>query len=545
MKTASPDAPPLPTVQIQGIPFEEVPQFSRRDRAYVLADPTLRPFYKYPFELEAFARVIEDKKRQPVNRRLLVEVLLEQLEGLDEAPAVLENVQRLSDERTFTIVTAHQPCLFTGPLYYVVKIFSTLHLAAALERRFPEYRFVPVFVSGSEDHDFEEINHISVFGRELRWNAPAGGPVGKLPTHTLSEVLKQLETILGKGEHAQRIFQLIHRTHTAHPTYGRAVQAFVHSLFKDFGLVVLDMSHPKLKAAFAPIIEEELFEQPSHRLIEQTVEELEAIGFKEQAHPREINFFYLPDGRRERIVEENGAFHVLNTGLRFSPEEMKAEIAAHPERFSPNVVMRPIYQEFTLPNLAYVGGGGELAYWMERKRQFEHFGVNFPMLVRRNSILWIDRTQQRRMRKLELTPRDLLLDSEALVKNYIAQHAEHEISLSEEKESLRSLFESIARKAAALDPGLEKGVWAEHARQLKSLEHLETKLVRAEKQRHETALNQLRNLKEKLFPGNGLQERRENFLSLYVRHGEALFDLLLQTLDPFRKELLVFEEMEN
>ncbi|RMF32017.1 MAG: bacillithiol biosynthesis cysteine-adding enzyme BshC [Bacteroidetes bacterium] len=542
MKEAGTDAPPLPAVQVRGIPFEEVPQFSKRDRAYVSGDPALRPFYKYPFELEAFAQAIEDKKRQPVNRELLVEVLLEQLKGLEEAPAVAANVQLLKEGRTFTVVTAHQPCLFTGPLYYVVKIFSTLHLAAALQRHYPDYRFVPVFVSGSEDHDFEEINHAYVFGKELRWEAPAGGPVGKLPTHTLKGVLQQLEEILGQSESAQRIFQRIAHTHTAHPTYGRAVQAFVHSLFKDFGLVVLDMSHPKLKAAFAPLIEEEIFQQPSHRLIESTVRELEAAGFQEQAHPREINFFYLPDGRRERIVEENGTFHVLNTELRFSPAEMKAEIAAHPERFSPNVVMRPIYQEFALPNLAYIGGGGELAYWMERKRQFEHFGVNFPMLVRRNSLLWIDRTQHRRMRKLGLTPRDLLLDTETLVKQYLARHAVHEISLAEEKAELRRLFEAIARKAAALDTGLEKGVWAEHARQLKSLEHLETKLVRAEKQRHETALNQLRNLKEKLFPGNGLQERRENFLSLFTRYGEAFFDLLFLTLDPFRKELLVFED---
>jgi bacillithiol biosynthesis cysteine-adding enzyme BshC len=245
---------------------------------------------------------------------------------------------------------------------------------------------------------------------------------------------------------------------------------------------------------------------------------------------------------RERIELENGVYSVVNTDLTFTESALLEELEAHPERFSPNVVMRPLYQESILPNLAYIGGGGELAYWLERKRQFEHFGINFPMLVRRNSVVWIDGNSAKRMEKLGLDLNALLGDTEDLVKTWVHEKSEQELSLSAEKQALSKLFESIVQKAEATDPTLAGAVKAEEARQIKSLEQLEVRLVRAQKQRFETEINQLRGLKEKLFPGNGLQERYDNFIPHYLRNGETFFDVLLENLDPLRTDLIVIQE---
>ena len=201
--------------------------------------------------------------------------------------------------------------------------------------------------------------------------------------------------------------------------------------------------------------------------------------------------------------------------------------------------MRPLYQEQILPNLAYIGGGGEIAYWLERKEQFAHFGLNFPMLIRRNSVLWLDAGTQKRMKKLGLEVDDLFVETEALLKRFIKQNTESELSLAEEKEQHQKLFEAIKYKAQEIDPTLAKTVAAEQAKQLNILNQLEGRLMRAEKQKHEVALNQIRSLKEKLFPKNGLQERHDNFLAFYLQHGRGFFDTLLEHLNPLEEGFVV------
>lgn len=524
------------------LPFEEIPQFAGRDKAYTLQDPRLRPFYQYPANLESFARVIEDKSRENSPRELLVSVLRRQYSNMERTPAIEKNIEALLSPSTFTVVTAHQPALFTGPLYYIYKIVSTIRLAKAVSSAYSDVHVVPVMITGGEDHDFEEVNHAHLFGKKLVWENQESGSVGRMRIASLRPVLDELLQLLGDSDAAQRLRKKLDLAFNRHEIYGQAMQAFVSSLFKDYGLLVVNMDDAGLKRHFIPHMRRELLERPSLGLVGQTQAELEALGFSAQAFARPVNLFYLSEGLRERIEFEDGIFKVINTSLTFTETALLEELGAHPERFSPNVVMRPIYQESILPNLAYVGGGGELAYWLERKRQFEHFGVNFPMLVRRNSVVWIDSNSSKRMDKLGLDLRALLGDTEDLVKNWVHEKSEQELSLSAEKEALARVFGSIVQKAEATDPTLAGAVKAEEARQIKSIEQLEVRLVRAQKQRFETELNQLRSLKEKLFPGNGLQERYDNFVPYYLRHGDAFFDLLIENLDPLRTDLVVIQE---
>lgn len=527
---------------VSTIPFDEIPQFSGRDKAYALQDQRLLPFYKYSANLEAFARVIEDKSSDHTPRELLVSVLRQQYSDLDTSPAIEQNIQSLLRPDTYTVATAHQPALFTGPLYFIYKIISTIRLAREIGASYPDVRVVPVMISGGEDHDFEEINHVNLFGKRLVWENQESGSVGRMKTESLEPILGELRQLLGNSETALALWDKIERAFKGRASYGKAMQSFVSGLFKDFGLLVINMDHPDLKRHFIPIMRRELLERPSQALVEQTQSELEALGFPAQAFARPINLFYLADGLRERIELEGGMYKVVNTDMAFSEKALLEELEAHPERFSPNVVMRPLYQESVLPNLAYVGGGGELAYWLERKRQFEYFGLNFPMLVRRNSVLWIDANASKRMEKLGLDVRDLSGDTEELVKAWVHDRSEQELSLYLEKDALAKVFEGIVQKAEATDPTLVGAVRAEEAKQARSLEQLEIRLVRAQKQRFETELSQLRALKEKLFPGNGLQERHDNFIPFYLRHGEALFSTLLENLNPLDSGLVVIQE---
>ncbi|MEM8907956.1 MAG: bacillithiol biosynthesis BshC, partial [Bacteroidota bacterium] len=169
-------------MQVYKIPFSDVPQLSARDKAYAAEHEGLRAFYKYPVSIEAFAQVIKDKQATPTDRTLLVNVLKEQYAQLSVEPAVQANIKQLADAQTFTLTTAHQPSLLTGPLYYIYKIISTINLAKRLRDFYPDYHFVPVFITGGEDHDFEEVQNAHLFNRTLTWENTETGSVGLMKT---------------------------------------------------------------------------------------------------------------------------------------------------------------------------------------------------------------------------------------------------------------------------------------------------------------------------------------------------------------------------
>ncbi|HHS95252.1 MAG TPA: bacillithiol biosynthesis cysteine-adding enzyme BshC [Phaeodactylibacter sp.] len=530
------------SLEYDRIPLSEIPQFSKRDLAYIREDAALRPFYKYTVHIDSFAQVIADKEKENIPRELLVEVLEGQYASLSENEKVNANIRALSAKNCFTVVTAHQPVLFTGPLYYIYKILSTIRLTKELTAHYPAYRFVPVFVSGAEDHDFEEVNHATIFGKKLIWENDEKGPVGKMSTRSLVPVLKVLKEILGEHGAAKQIYTLIENAYTSKDSYGEATLELVHELFKDFGLVVLDMSHPKLKQVAIPIFERELLESPSEGLVKESIEALKERGYKAQAMPREINLFYIKEQLRERTVREKGKYRVLNTDIEFSKEEIVKELHKYPERFSPNVILRPLYQELILPNLGYVGGGGEIAYWLERKKQFEYFGINFPMLIRRSSAMILSRSAMKKKEKLGLSVSDLFSDSEELIKTYLHKNAETNLHLDKERARLVQIYEGIAQKAKEVDPTLERAVKAEASKQEKSLRQLEARFVKAEKRKQDLQVSQLRKLQEQLFPQHSLQERKVNFLSFYTNIGEGLFKEMEAALNPLQKDFLIFQE---
>ncbi len=524
---------------IDRIPFPEVPQFSKRDVAYATAADSLRPFFKYEVNLDAFAQVMKDKAKDNTNRQLLVSELQQQYAGLKNTEAALTQVQSLLEGNAFTVITAHQPSLFTGPMYFIHKICSTINLARQLNERHPDQHIVPVFIMGGEDHDFEEINHTRLHGRMIEWDTEAGGSVARLSTASLAPALSALQEIIGSEFSPEDIYRRLHKAYSSHEEYGAATVAFVHDLFGKYGLVVADMSRTAFKAAFRPIMEREIFEQLSQPLIEKAQAELTAAGFSGQAHARDINLFYLSPGRRDRIVFQDGVYGVLDTSQLFTEAEFRQELNDHPERFSPNVVMRPLFQELIFPNLAYIGGGGEIAYWLERKEQFAAFGLNFPMLIRRNSVLWIDAKSQKKLNRIQLDYRELFREPDLIIRDYVAKHSANELSLTPELAQLSDLFNSMALKSIAIDPTLEKAALAEHARQSKIIAQFETRLRRIEKTKFSDALDIIREMKDKLFPKNGLQERTDNFLNVYLEEGEAMFETLIEALDPLTEGMVV------
>jgi len=525
--------------------YEHLSQFSKTDKAYLALDNKLDYFYKFRPEFASFKEAIELRKSFATDRKTLAKVIENQYKSIEAEEAGKQLSQLIIQPNTYTVTTAHQPSLLLGPLYYVYKILHTVLLSRQLKDKYPEYQFIPTFVIGGEDHDFEEVNHTYLYHKKIEWTTQQSGSVGLFDTKELKDVLLQLQDILPQNQNREQLITILEKAYLGQNRYFEAAQSFIHQLFGHLGVLVIHMYDENLKAIFKSVLKDELLHQSSQKLVQQTVDALEASGFKNQAFVRDINLFYILPQSRERIVIEEGIYKVLNTDKEFTQEAILEETEQFPNRFSPNVVLRPLFQEMILPNLAYIGGGGEIAYWLERKQQFEYYGVPFPILIRRQSALILDKDVIKKIHKLGIAQNDLFLPIDTIIKDYIFLKFGENLTLQTQKESLQQIYNEISQLAEKIDPTLRQAVLADATKQVNNLESWESRLIRTLKQKQETAVNQLKNLNQRLFPNGGLQERHDNFIPYFAKYGFTFFDVLLEHFKAFDNEFLVLSEHED
>lgn len=517
------------------ITYQNSGYFSKLIIDYLDEKPELRPLYhRYP-KIEHFKAQIEEKANSfngddNFKRQVLVTELEKQYQNFEISETTSNNIKLLKHSNTFTITTGHQLNLFTGPLYFLYKIISTLNLCKELKLAYPAYHFVPIYWMATEDHDFEEINYFNFKGKKIKWNRDSFGPVGRLSTDGLEDVLKQFSDELGIGDNAAFLGELFQKSYLENKNLADATRFLANELFKNEGLVILDGDSKALKQLFVPYVKEELLNQTSYKNVSETIRNLEPYTI--QVNPREINLFYLEDNLRERIVFEEEKYKVLSTQIEFTREEILVELENHPEKFSPNVILRPLYQEVVLPNLCYIGGGGEIAYWFELKSNFEAQQVTFPILLLRNSVLLITQKQNKKIDKLELSWSDLFGSQEHLFNLKTKQLSSIKIDFSEQKAHLKKQFEQLYEIAYQTDQSFVGAVKAQEAKQIKGLEHLEKRLLKAEKRVLHEQLQRIKQVQDGLFPHQSLQERQVNFSEFYVDFGAKLLRSLYQNLRP-------------
>ncbi|HVB02573.1 MAG TPA: bacillithiol biosynthesis cysteine-adding enzyme BshC [Chitinophagaceae bacterium] len=523
------------------IPYASTGYFSSLILDYLEEKENLRPFYQYSPIHPDFDTIIRNRRQFPVDRELLVRELQRQYQGLDTSERVKANIEQLRFPDTFTVCTAHQPNIFTGYLYVIYKLIQAIRLADDLKKKYPDLHFVPVYYMGSEDADLQELNKIRISGKTLSWETPQTGAVGRMNTEGLDRLIGEIRENIPHGEHAANLMALFENAYLQQVNIQQAFLHLVNALFGHFGLVVLIADTPAFKQQFLPVIREELFHSPSRKILGTTIESLSA-QYHIQAKPREINLFYLEGQIRERLIQDKDGWRVMNTSLTFSPAALETALITHPERFSPNVILRGLLQESILPNLVFIGGGGELSYWLELKGLFDHFNIPYPLLLLRNSVCWIDPQSQSRLEKLGITPADLFLPAEQLITDFVRRNTTTGLDLIAEKEQVLQVFDQLATRAAQTDPTLVEAVHAQRAKAMKALDKVALKLLRAQKKKMLLRTDQIRAARDKLFPGNSLQERTENMIPYYVRYGPEYLDILYHALDPMSNQFLFLLE---
>jgi bacillithiol synthase len=516
---------------------KEIPFLSELQNKIAYEQESLKAFINEPFSEDAFTESIAVRKKQfpKKNREYLVRIIKEQYSSLPTtAPSTID---LLSEENTFTVTTGHQLNLFTGPLYFFYKIAHTIKLAQELKIKHPSCKFIPIYWLASEDHDFEEINHFSIFNQRVEWQTNQVGPVG---TFELENWTKWQDELMALFPNEKEKIAHLCSIYTG-DNLAEATRNLVNYFFGSHGLVCVDGNHGELKKLFRKTMVKDVLSSFSEIAVKKTNEQLIEFSINPQVFPRPINLFFMEKDCRERLIPINGKISIKGKG-EFLPMEIVALLEKRPELFSPNVVLRPVYQETILPNLAYIGGGGELAYWLQLKGVFDALELPFPLLNLRNSFQFIDSSMQKKMNQLGFDFSDFFKDKEELKKEYVLKNTVTELDFSAVDLLTQQIEEDLSKKASVIDHSLNGFVGSEMTRVKKAIDSIQKRLLKAEKQKFENELNRIDKLYSQLFPNNGLQERHENFLSMYFKFGDEFVNQLIDLSEPFQMDFKVICE---
>ena len=521
----------------QNISLDLSGQVSNLILDYIAEKEAIQPFYIYKNNKEGFRKKIEATEFSREKRELLVQQLKSQYSKNEiDLP---KQTDSLLDDNTFVITTGHQLCLFGGPQYFIHKIVSTIKLTKQLKELFPTKNFLPLFWLASEDHDFDEINHAHISQQTLQSETELKGAVGRLPMSIFENSYRDLYDLLGnRANEIKELFDV----NFENKSLARVTTEWVQKLFKDEELIIVDGDDIELKRSFIPTIKKELLDKGSFNQINTTSEELKQLGFKAQVTPREINLFYLKDNLRERIVLEGATYKILNTDFTFSEQEILEELDRHPERFSPNAVFRPVYQEAVLPNLAYIGGPGELAYWLQLKSNFKNLQTPFPVLVLRDLFVPADEKTLINLEKLNLNLIDFFSNEDDLIKSYLKNNSLTHITFEEELNQLEKLKDQTLSKVTTIDKSLRDMVEAEFTKMKKRIIHINLKTQRSIKKREEVSINRIKIIKAKITPNGKLAERKENFIPIYLKNPDNYIQDLISLSNPFISEIKIFKQ---
>lgn len=525
--------------KVTHIPFFKTGYFSKTMIDYINQEKSIEPFYHNFPSFDGFQKQMVERSGFPVEtRKVLMEVLKEQYIKFETSESTFEHIELLSKSNTFTVTTGHQLNLFTGPLYFLYKIISTINLCEDLSEKFPDKNFVPVYWMATEDHDFDEINYFNFKGTKVVWNREDGGAVGRFSTAGLKEVFDQFSKHLGPSRNATYVKNLFEKAYLEHTNLSEATRYIANELFGPYGLVVIDADDHRLKQLFVPYMKQELQRNTSYKKVTQSASLL-GKNYKVQVNPREINLFYLGEDSRERIIKEDDSYSVNGTNISWTEAQLLDHLEEAPDRFSPNVILRPLYQEVILPNLCYIGGGGELAYWLELKSFFDSVDVPFPILLLRNSVLLVSEKQAKKLDNLSISLEEIFQKQNDLLANKVRENSEIQFNFGDASELLNQQFLALRRVAEKTDASFIGAVDAQFKKQTNGLKNLEKRLLRAEKRKQVDLVERITDLQNALFPNQSLEERQRNFSEFYLEYGPQLISALKESLKPLQLEFTV------
>ena len=468
------------------------------------------------------SQFLEQRDLDLKKRKIVFNAIKQQY--LDTDLSVPNNLDKLSKKGCFTITTGHQLCVFGGPQYFIHKIISVIKIAKGLKNKFPNNDFVPVFWMASEDHDFKEISNLNIFNKELKVEKEDSIAVGKLSPAIFKPILEELKVIFKNDDRFNELAKIFNQALNKQ-NWSQATRYWLAKLFAENDLIIIDPDDKALKELFASTMNDEISNQFIFRSVNSTNDKLEKLGYQPKINPRELNLFYLSEDKRNRIIFKDNLFHIGD--LVFSKNELQQKLTKNPELFSPNVLLRPLYQETILPNLVYVAGPSEITYWAQLKESFDSVGLHYPAVVLRDHFSWMTQKQIDNWLKLGFLMEDLVKKESDLVKKFLLNNFNNDFSINDEQSLLVNLENSLSKKVEKIDSTLVPSVKGMVKGMNKDLNKIQQKLTQSIKRNQEQQINQIRKINSLIVEKGALKERSANFIDPFINSSKDYLESLI------------------
>lgn len=501
---------------------------------YLTNYPSVQQFYAGDFQNDNdWQHIIEKVLQRPLDRSRLVQILSEQNRNFHCGVRTLANIDSLLNDNTVAIVTGQQVGLFTGPLYTVFKTLTTLKLVERLTKKFSNYNFVPVFWLEGEDHDYEEVSSIKIINGAndvVKIEYPIGkkevdqnvGAVGRLKfNESIQELFARVEESTIQTEFKSKVLELFRTAYQKGMTFNRAFVHLMNVLLEDSGLIFLDPNDREVKQLVQPIFERELRETPKFcQLVVDQSAELEK-QYHAQVKPKPLNLFFFHNEGRYLLEPRGEEYSLKGTRQKLSKEQVAQFVANEPERFSPNVVLRPLCQDWLLPTAAYVAGPSEIAYFAQLKPLYAELGLQLPIIYPRASITILEEKVEKVLDRFSLPLLDFFRDVEIVKEKVVGQVSKVSVDelFGETTASIRETMSQLREGLKEIDPTLVGALENVQNKFSSNMEHLKNKAIEAQKRQHEVALRQIEKAANHIYPSSNLQERELNILHFLNKYG--------------------------
>ena len=476
-------------------------------------------------------------------RQILVKSLQKQYSKIEISKKTLKNISSLLEPNTFCITTAHQINLFSGPLMVIYKIAQVISISNQLNSDSDNFKYVPVLWIATEDHDFEEISEINLNQKKIKWEINSNNlPVGEIEINNFKNVLRDYKDSIIDYNFKENIEEIIDNSYKEGDTLSISTLKFINSLFSEHGLIIIDANKKDLKSLFTDQLKNEIdnfsCKEKTSSQISQLKKDFES--FKVQVNPSDINFFKLTDKGRKRIRYDKKLYNVDDENS-YNKDEILNLIDKSPELFSPNAIMRPLYQEIVLPNVCYVGGPNELRYWMQLKTYFDDNKVQFPILKLRNSAYIIDSKTSKKIKNSGIEIKYFIGELNELLNYKIENTSSMKVNFDSLRSNLSLQFDELRKVSLETDKSFVGALNAQEKKQKKGIDDLEKKLIKAEKKNYEAEIKTIRSIHTYLNPSNISQERYLNFGNFYSYKGPSFINYIVEKISIMDDKILIID----
>ena len=518
------------------INFSDIPNHQNLFLDYMYEFENVKDYYKYNFRnkeqyLSIFKSISESRKNKQLN---LASILNNQYSALQNVSVkTSRNIQLLEKEKTIAVVTGQQLGILGGPLYTLFKIITAIRLSNQLTERYDEFKFVPVFWLEADDHDFNEVRSINLLDNENQIlnlgykeeinDDDAKQSIGHIKfDESINEFFNQFEGSLRDTEFKNELIVKLREWYRVGKSFKQSFKELIFWMFDEYGLVIFDPQDPQVKSLLKPIFQKEIndFTLHTQKLI-QTSAKLEEL-YHAQVKVKPVNLFYHTDDGRYSVEPVDEVFKLRRKRKQFTKDEILAEIEASPERFSPNVLLRPICQDYLLPTGFYIAGPSEIAYFAQVTPLYDFYNIETPIIFPRSSATILEKNVSSGLDKYDLSMNDIFLGLDELKEKVIADLSENNIDTAfvEASKEIELTFDKIKENLFAIDKTLVDSSGRYQDRIMSSILELKTKAIKAQETKHETTIRQLTRLSNLLYPLGNLQEREINFTYFYNKYGK-------------------------